>query len=110
MKQEEIIEGNKLIAEFMGWEKSPYENLPNKMYKNDLGVHISQLKYNSDWNWLMEVVETIEDLNYDVEIKHSACSICNSENGYEQEDGGRTKIESVFLMIVRFIKWHKFKR
>ena len=51
----EVIKGNKLIAEFMGWEKSPYPNTPHKMYKGDNGVHIDNLEYHSSWDWLMPV-------------------------------------------------------
>jgi hypothetical protein len=52
-----IIEGNKLIAEFMGWEKSPYPNTPDKLYRDDdknekqLSIHVSQLLYHSSWDW-----------------------------------------------------------
>ena len=60
-----IIEGNKLIAEFMGWEKSPYPNTPDKLYRDDdknekqLSIHVSQLLYHSSWDWLMPVVDKI---------------------------------------------------
>ena len=61
MNTEEIIEGNKLIAEFMGWQKSIFENLPNKMYKENytIGKAVDQFSYHIDWNELMSVVEKI---------------------------------------------------
>ena len=54
----EIAQNNKIIAEFMGVSKSKIDangqvlNFENSKYNT----------YNSDWNWLMEVVEKIENL------------------------------------------------
>ena len=73
-----IIENNKLIAEFMGvfdkilstgnihsWSDAPYyyttEDTREKVIKN-----ISKYsKYDSDWNWLKLVLEKISYLNKD---------------------------------------------
>ena len=74
-----IIENNKLIAEFMGvfdkilstgnihsWSDAPFyyttEDTREKVIKN-----ISKYsKYSKDWNWLMQVVEKIETTSYDI--------------------------------------------
>jgi len=76
MSNEEIIKGNKLIAEFMGVKSQnrKYTNSPN-----DNGVEIffypipntdqaflkaaSELMYQESWDWLMPVVEKISKLN-----------------------------------------------
>ena len=64
MNQQEIIEGNKLIAEFMG-AKMVVENyhginiieFPDKSTKDLRG-----LRYHSSWDWLMPVVEKIHTM------------------------------------------------
>ena len=60
-----IVENNKLIAEFMGlnlhqgvWRKSTLAT-ERKICKEDA------LKYHSDWNWLKLVLEKISYLNKD---------------------------------------------
>jgi len=57
-------ENNKLIAVFMELKEfTYYEYLYNEqIYLKD------DLYYHSDWNWLMEVVEKIESLGYNVNI------------------------------------------
>lgn len=62
-----VEEGNKIIAKFDGWESlAKYSHLPNKLYKTvdgkEVGIHLSELNYHSDWNLLMTVVEKIEDV------------------------------------------------
>jgi hypothetical protein len=57
-------ENNKIIAEFLGQNKMPYE-FPQFGYIKTNGdwndtFFDNQLKFHKDWNWLMEVVEKIE--------------------------------------------------
>lgn len=61
MTPEEIIEGNKLIAEFMGYEKHPtIEDCLRDPQKSEHNfMHPSHLKYHSSWDWLMPVIEKI---------------------------------------------------
>ena len=113
----EIIEGNKLIAEFMGWSKSPYEHLPNKMYKDDKGIHVDQLKYNSSWDWLMPVVEKVEEFGYPTLVKSDYYrkkldyEVCIFQKGtgellIENDFGGQTKIMTTWRAVVEFIRWY----
>ena len=56
-----ITENNKLIAEFLGEIKQPFE-FPQFGYINIMGdwkdtFFDNQLKFHSNWNWLMSVVE-----------------------------------------------------
>ncbi len=54
------MESNKLIAEFMGVVFHDDEN----QYYNADGLHIGNtLQYHSSWNWLMLVVEKIEQVH-----------------------------------------------
>ena len=108
-------ENNKIIAEFLSVKIHPCETiekfkfLPIEERGLYNGYFIDALKYHEDWNWLMEVVEKIESLNYVVEIKITWCRIKQIENGnvivlrWEEE---KTKIEAVYNAVVEFIKWY----
>ena len=93
---EEIIEGNKLIAEFMGynliipsmrrypnnWKTSYWErNYDIEKHTTD---HVlceeNGLKYHSSWDWLMPVVEKIELDNSAVVINNNECMIVHQMN------------------------------
>ena len=108
------IENNKLIAEFMGlnlhqgvWRKSTLAT-ERKICKEDA------LKYHEDWNWLMVVVEKIESIEYgiyQVDILQEGCKILERcrlliDNRVGKLESDTTKIESVYLACVEFIKWY----
>ena len=65
MKTNEILNGNKLIAEFMGLSyctKYQYEGWYKNHEHNYRICGFDGLKYHSSWDWLMPVVEKIEQL------------------------------------------------
>ena len=66
MTQEQIIEENKLIAVFMGYTIKPANNLYEKAWLPDGRTYYitTQLKFDTDWNWLIPVVEKIESMLY----------------------------------------------
>lgn len=53
-----ITENNKIIAEFMGWENEKFNDILF-YYTLDGCLDENSLKFHSDWNWLMSVVEKI---------------------------------------------------
>tara|TARA_R100001510_G_C7625618_1_gene185562 strand:+ start:686 stop:1084 length:399 start_codon:yes stop_codon:yes gene_type:complete len=71
-------ENNKLIAEFMGMEEQDMSfRIPKEILKgihendcpnsNDVDcwdIPLKDLKYHTSWDWLMPVVEKIEDLEF----------------------------------------------
>jgi hypothetical protein len=98
MNTEDVQEGNKLIAEFMGYKR-------NDGYSGDFarlkhwniepfGWHDDeQLKYHSSWDWLMPVVKK--------------CCICNNKRGmtiFNQNDFYIGDIDAVWQSAVHFIK------
>jgi hypothetical protein len=111
MTKEQIIEGNKMIAEFMGVDIDNYtshEDEGRKCYNQN------DLLYNSCWNWLMLVVEKIESLEEGVEVDHpwfvviegNYCRIYSTEfSTFGQEficENGENKITAVWETIVAF--------
>jgi frataxin-like iron-binding protein CyaY len=98
-------EGNKLIAEFMGYKF--YKHLPIKRdgwqleSNKDTALYLaysdSDLKYHTSWDWLMPVVEK--------------CYQCDYEEGGDMHmrmnDAIMTiNIEEVYQAVVEFIKWY----
>ena len=112
-------ENNKLIAEFMGFDFSRFKNdgiidgynLNGTLFYGTF--IIEELKFNSDWNWLMEVVDKIESIKIEtykvrVDIYFNCCQIYPTHWGELISIYGNkeTKIEAVYKACVEFIKWH----
>lgn len=95
METKEIIEGNKLIAEFMKVSVSDYtsyEEEGRKCYtENDL-------EYHSSWDWLMPVVEKCL-------IGEAECNepvlITNIYDALTS-----ISITGTFVAVVEYIKWY----
>jgi len=130
MTQEEILEGNKLIAEFMGakpcknywredalehedWEHDEWTNTTREYFVTKIHK-VSELKYHSSWDWLMPVVEKIEmDCKCDVHIyahynwkEPNRCAIYDWKDKEIASKSNDSKIIAVWLAVVEFIKWH----
>jgi hypothetical protein len=125
MKEQEIIEGNKLIAEFMG--ETNLTKVKHLGYKISVGrgkkatVEATKLvpyekQYHTLWDSIMKVIDKIEKLGVDSRIMGNdsdlgfLCDFTDNENTsvasvscYQQD--GATKIECVFLAVIEFIKW-----
>jgi len=121
------IEGNKLIAEFMGLE------LADKKYPSDgywISLHLpmftdsdmtewadtrngmiriprSQLKYHSSWDWLMPVVEKIESLGYNTQIHFDLFMVGDKDSLRNvTETSASPKIMSIWYGVIAFIEWY----
>jgi hypothetical protein len=125
MNKNEILTGNKLIAEFIHpniiWDyeprKLPYEGhdrIKNWLQLNLKSGWVNQLEYHKSWDWLMPVVEKIEETNF-IKIVGKYCGInktsANSFNNWVATEGvsftnPKSKIESTYKAVVKFIKWH----
>lgn len=114
MKEQEVIEGNKLIAEFMGFETIIHDG---KLCRKRHWTNEST-EYHSSWDWLMPVVEKIENslkLKYEVEIGNNLyavnenlyrCIIHDAGNAFHLELESNSKAESVWLAVTKFIQWY----
>lgn len=69
-----------------------------------------EMKYDSDWGWIMPVVEKIEGLGYIVDIWKTSCEWYKPfEANLATEYSGNTKIETTYIAIVEFITYYNAK-
>ena len=63
------MENNKLIAEFMGvkFDKGTFYNMGYDIFSNGNLYRSHELKYHTDWDWLMPVVNRILFIKPDFE-------------------------------------------
>ena len=125
MTDEEILEGNKLIADFLSLsiQLGMVEHPVSREY-----VYLDDCLWNESWDLLIPIVEQIERHGYWCEIVYSRlgttkrpgrvnwCAFtkenytnlflndCYTEIVREE---GSTKIEAVYKTVVAFIKWYK---
>lgn len=127
MKSQGIIEGNKLIAGFMRKPKSSIIMFrPNGgiatpdfegMEKYEKLGYIADFKYHSSWDSLMEVVEKIEEIDFNKNLGYSVTIVqfvCLIKRNSFQKDKQETiidspassKIEAIWRGVIEFIKWY----
>lgn len=122
MSEQEILKGNKLIAEFIGAVYIRREDLFDDhiieefIYNNNHPIskqipkvteNLYHLRYHLSWDWLMPVVEKIETLGYKWEIGMSATSpyhYCKIWSIGTIE--GISTLDAIYGAIIEFIKWY----
>lgn len=128
MSEQEILKGNKLIAEFIGAVYIRREDLFDDhiieefIYNNNHPIskqipkvteNLYHLRYHLSWDWLMPVVEKIEEMKnennviYEVILGRYSMVInphCNLQKMFHHES--ESKIHAAFQTIVEFIKWY----
>ena len=121
MGLKEIIEGNKLIAEFMGahydstmtdyWFNIPKECLRN--WSSPFAPKTTDLQFHSSYDWIMPVVEKIEQLLFPNDVFYNihilgGCCVCIISSDMDElgQYSEPTKILTVFKAIVEYIKWY----
>jgi len=128
------LDANKLIVEFMG--ATLYADTPEGKWYNGIEpyphpMHESAIEHHTSWDWLMPVVEKIENLNLGT-IEADYIPGCASElinanvqfrisynettidlfgdmdvwEGWMSFTKFKTKMESVYNAVVEFIKWY----
>lgn len=103
--QREYIEGNKLIAVFMGFKKRgylwmhPFEYMnvyPNVVFEGD---NTDSFRFHSSWNWLMPVVfKILFKTGFTQEGEQYIFAIQNAL--------GNCEITNLWKTVVEFIEWH----
>ena len=107
MSKEKILEGNKLIADFMEVDFSiPYSWRPEATMQMTKDC----LAYERSWDWLMPVICKIEALGYRWEIGMSATlpyHYCKIWSIGKIE--GISPLYAIHGAIIEFIKWYNNK-
>lgn len=112
----EIIESNKLIAEFMQIPKCKRcDDCGSHQYGPSITFHPSEMHYQDRWDWLMPVVEKIRaDCNYLISIRFNrklfttTTTIACFENKWHKDlEHHGEGITSVYAAVISFIQWHK---
>ncbi len=109
-----MTENNRLIAEFMGLDviylnKEMYllKWRNNRVQRKDDTL----FKFDTDWNWLMEVVQRITDLNNVVEIHDNHVRVVSNERNNALIDVVEgSMLEATYKAVVEFIKLYNQKK
>lgn len=127
MIQEQILEGNKLIAEFMGWTYFGFNDerltvdgvkyspgwkrratspertkLSHRVY---LCRNHTQLAYRSSWDWLMPVIDKIGDYFNQCSNKEIVAIPDRAKEIWHLKICA-PRISFVWQTVVEFIKWY----
>lgn len=113
MEAKDILEGNKLICEFMEktyrmWNERllmvAEKEHEDELITSDYWHHCS---YDSSWDWIMPVVDKIESVDGFRIVIQKNLVVCYGD-GYFWNGGvtNDSKLMSVYWAVVEFIKWH----
>ena len=121
LTKEEIFEGNKLIAGFIGYFDKTIEFCKRKdipyNWEEDL-VELNSLLYYNSWDLIMPVIDKINGLGkeYSFAIFKTYVSLTVEKGGKVYKDfsfayseyitSEQTGKEAAFKLIVKFIKWY----
>lgn len=131
MTQEEILDYNKRCALFLGWKETSEQfkidwvgcKTKERLDKIDKEANIyipilekdgdvifpdfSVINFHSDWNWIMEVVEAIEQLeNVRVKMLQNSCDIFVIDKDKFITVTKTSKQEAVVQAINQFLIWY----
>ena len=116
-KQHDIDMSNILIAEFMECTHPHNEITDATLYNVSHGTfELSELRYDVSWNWLMPVIEKIESLGYEVQIRSTDCIIFQLLDTLDYKpiigtiSSASGKMYSTYIAVVEFIKDQKDRK
>ncbi len=140
MNKEEIIEGNKLIAQFLGYEYIPFvpgseleagwwvsditskkQKMFSKMFRDVfLCRKHSDLKFYSSWDWIIDAVWQLETMNFYISITSTIITIedySGVNKGIKPEvvamefvQKRKDKLKNLFTCVVNTIKYIKTRK
>jgi len=121
-QKERIIEGNKLIAEFMGYQYFPYNSetankiihgwrKPTKGHIKISGWYLCRtskdLQYCSSWDWLKPVIDKIKYMQHDPKEMFMGTTLERSVS-FTNVTALLITVNNVFAFnqVVKFIEWY----
>lgn len=121
MNKSEITEGNKLMARFLGYEYFPLNNPCEKHGSKNvgwlkpnsypiipdyyLGRSHKSLRFDTDWNWLMRVVNLIEsNFSTSISVTKNTCIVYVDGVVVSYSCVEKDKITSVWKACLTYIK------
>lgn len=106
-------ENNLLFAEFLEFEPFHHNHFrcTIEMYKDDRILPTQHMEFHSNWNWILKVVEKIENSGATVTIGRMFCEIeykdpFDKEKTFSQKLVCGIKITSVYATCLEFINWY----
>lgn len=134
MTNDEILEGNKLIAEFLGYKYYPHSDTEKQpgwklhdlkmipklvnMYPEGKGIYLCRrhdgLRFFNSWDWLMLAVDKIEELTYRFTISSTFVRVHTCKTSWDDSDEYNCivfegKLKCTWYGVVEFIKWYNQK-
>jgi len=119
MTDREILEGNKLIAEFMGFEGQHEDWCGNNVLETDEifgGENLYPYSPNKEWDRLMPVVEKISTIKFrfgrfSTKIvtlsREPYCRMDSTAKSFRNSSyNGTPLINAVYETVLDFIKWY----
>jgi hypothetical protein len=106
-----MMQENKLIAEFMGYHYVAETKMTHDYFMvKGRYIRPDGIKFDTDWNWLMDVVDKIEGLNFSVEINRQEerdyqCLIVKKE--IIVQTFSSNKMQSIYQAVIKFIKYYE---
>ena len=113
MNKDFVLNGNKLIAEFIGMQSTDigwFDSeglLTQYIYDQIRGNCHDYLYFNKSWDWLMPCIKKIRSIHnekFNIDEYDETTSIIKYINPYDYD------INFVFKNVVKFIKWYNGKK
>jgi|SRR6185312_3194292 len=109
MNEEEILEGNKLLAEFDGIK------IGKSIYSWRIGcrepIQEHHLNYHASWGWIMPLIGKIKKMQHDpIECFMGTTLERYAQFNHITEMSISTPMESVYERLVDFVKWYNSKK
>jgi hypothetical protein len=117
MTEQEIIEGDKLIAEFMGWKQKSGSDewagfwiiFPDEKSNNDMLCESEYLRFHKSWDWLMPVWTKFRFIDITNIVVGSQAKTANQQHNQLIGVVGKfiafQPIECAFDKMVQVIRW-----
>ena len=125
VKNLNMEKNNKLIAKFMGWERDDFSldgyiipknwNSHHDLCQDFDSLSPKDMMFHNSWDWLMPVVDKIEDTCSTNLHKYSAnqmikekytFEILSYSNNFGNTTYGKNKLQVIYKGVVEFIKWY----